>query len=375
MKIRMPLFLMAFLAVAAIGEPSRQAQQLLERLNERKEEEHWTFRVGYSPVLERPMSESTGLVAPPDWEDKAMFVTLKKSRALPAEFDWRREAEGLPPIKDQGGCGSCWAFATVGVFESVLKIREWKTKSLSEQYLVSCNREGYSCAGGWWAHKYHQTPGSVGSSSFPYVAKNVACKSSLSYGDQVASWAYVGGGGNQSTPSVDAIKNAIYQYGPVAVAVYADNVFQGYKGGVFNSCGNWSQPNHAVVLVGWSDSGGYWLMRNSWGTRWGEKGYMRIKYGCNLIGRAASYVVYNARCNPSPVADAGEDHVVKLGQTVQLGTSSLTGHRYRWSPETGLDDPTSPTPLASPKASTTYTLQADTTCGTAEHRVKVTVTN
>lgn len=75
-------------------------------------------------------------------------------QALPGHFNWCDQG-GCTPIKDQGSCGSCWAFATAGVFELGIRIKDGVTKDLSEQYLVSCNTEGYSCQGGLWAHRYH----------------------------------------------------------------------------------------------------------------------------------------------------------------------------------------------------------------------------
>ena len=92
-------------------------------------------------------------------------------------------------------------------------------------------------------------------------------------------------------PSVDAIKNAIYTYGCVAAAVYVNSYFQAYKSGTFTGCQN-GTVNHAIVLCGWDDAKGAWLLKNSWGTGWGQQGFMWIKYGCNRVGHGACYVTY-----------------------------------------------------------------------------------
>jgi C1A family cysteine protease len=98
-----------------------------------------------------------------------------------------------------------------------------------------------------------------------------------------------------SVPSIAAIKQAIYDHGPVSAAVCAGLSFSDYTGGYVFETHECSSVDHAIVLVGWDDNqgaNGIWLLRNSWGTSWGEGGYMRIGYGVNNVGFAANYVVY-----------------------------------------------------------------------------------
>ncbi len=228
---------------------------------------------------------------------------ITELKALPSKWDWR-EQNGVTPVRNQGNCGSCWAFAAVGVMESAIKIKDGVSTDLSEQYLVSCNSDGWGCNGGWWAHKYHVTPGAVLESCFPYQAADVACKSSCDHPYKLDKWGYVGN--SSSIPSVEALKTAIYQYGPISVTVAVDSYFSAYSGGVFNR--NYTGSiNHAVILVGWDDSQQCWIMRNSWGASWGESGYMRIGYNISKIGYGATYVVYKGgiptptpTINPSP---------------------------------------------------------------------------
>ncbi len=221
---------------------------------------------------------------------------------LPTSFDWR-DSGILTPVRDQGNCGSCWAFGTVGPFEANLKWKSSLTTDLSEEFLLSCNTDGYSCNGGWWAHEYHynqtainQTqPGAVLETDFPYVGASQSCNRLFSHPYRLVNWGYVGN--DSSIPAAEAIKNALYSYGPVGVAVCAGPKMQGYRGGVFsldekNYCGG--GVNHAVVLVGWNDAENTWIMRNSWGASWGESGYMRITRGTSNIGYSANYVIYSA---------------------------------------------------------------------------------
>ena len=117
-------------------------------------------------------------------------------------------------------------------------------------------------------------------------------------------------GAEDAVPSVDAIKQAIYTYGPISVAVCAGSHFQAYSGGIFNtseSCGS-DVINHAVVLVGWNDNNGtdgYWILRNSWGTSWGMAGYMYIGYGVSQVGYGANFIEY-AGGTPNPAPDFGK---------------------------------------------------------------------
>jgi len=217
---------------------------------------------------------------------------------LPTSFNWC--AGGYcTPIKDQGDCGSCWAFGTAAPLESKILIHDALTKNLSEQYLLSCNIDGWSCDGGWWAHDYHSwkvppgepDAGAVYEADFPYVASQVACSPPHTHHEKIRPWAYVGP--EYGIPSVAAIKQAIYDRGPVSVAVCAGYSFSYYTGGVFETNESCTYDvNHAVVLVGWDDADGVWILRNSWGSGWGESGYMRIKYGISNVGYSANYIFY-----------------------------------------------------------------------------------
>lgn len=272
----------------------------LQVLEEEVLEKGFNFQVGYNPAMDLPLEQLCGLMEPKDWQEKARFSGPMPKASLPSRFDWREQG-GLPPVRNQGGCGSCWAFATVGVMEGLLKTRMALTEDLSEQYLVSCNLNGWSCSGGWFAHDYHEdlvppgepTAGAVLEANFPYAARNLPCGSPHPHAYRLAQWKYVGGWG---TPSVEEIKQAIYQHGPVAAAVAVGPAFQAYRDGVFDKDESSVGVNHAIVLVGWDDeyywngsTHGVWILRNSWGTGWGKAGYMLIKYNTSQVGYAANY--------------------------------------------------------------------------------------
>ncbi len=242
--------------------------------------------------------------------ESAVSLDEQPQLGLPSSFNWCDEG-GCTLVKDQGNCGSCWAFATVGPLESKIKLQDGVEKDLSEQYLLSCNTDDWDCDGGWWAHDYHwneipsgeSDAGAVYEVDFPYVASQVACGPPHTHHEKIDSWAFVGP--EYGIPSVADIKQAIYNHGPVSVAVCVGSAFQSYVTGVFETDEWWACPlydvNHAVVLVGWDDDPGVWILRNSWGTGWGESGYMRIGYGISNVGYSANYIVYPPIVRPNKV--------------------------------------------------------------------------
>jgi hypothetical protein len=182
-------------------------------------------------------------------------------------------------------------------------IKDHAEIDLSEQWLVSCNREGWGCGGGWWAHDYHEWKtdncggtGAVLEEYFPYTATNAPCSCPYPHEYFIDDWAYIGNPGG--IPSVSSMKQAIMTYGPIGVGIRVNSAFQSYNGGLFNTHSS-GDINHAVTLVGWDDQyywgGNYygvWILRNSWGTNWGDDGYMYITYGCCSVGYGATYVDY-----------------------------------------------------------------------------------
>lgn len=221
---------------------------------------------------------------------------------LPSRFDWREVDGALSPVKNQGSCGSCWAFSTVGVMESALRINDGIEADLSEQYLIGHNEDNWGCDGGWIAHKYHvyQVPqgeneaGAVLEAECPYAAADEVCPTTppLRHPYTIDAWYY------QAEP-IEDIKAMIYQYGPVFTSICTGPAFRSYRSGVFDTdesavCSG--GVNHAVILVGWDDNlgtEGAWIMRNSWGPTWGLSGYMEIAYGTSGIGDLVSYVTYD----------------------------------------------------------------------------------
>ncbi|HIH00022.1 MAG TPA: hypothetical protein HA258_05510 [Thermoplasmata archaeon] len=262
-------------------------------------DEEWTFTVGKNPTTDRPLSELCGLVEPDNWWADVSFDPCVPTTTLPDHFDWR-ELGGCTSVKNQGGCGSCWAFGTMAPLECNILIKDHKEVDLSEQWLVSCNRNGWGCNGGWWAHDYFQWKmdrsngtGAVLEKEFPYKASDLPCDGPYKHPYLIDSWHFIGF--SQGIAPTDSIKQAIMDYGPVSVACAVTQAFGAYTGGVFNEDDPQAPINHAVALVGWDDNqgeNGVWFLRNSWGPGWGEDGYMCIEYRVCKVGYSACYVNY-----------------------------------------------------------------------------------
>lgn len=263
----------------------------------------WTFKPRASWVTEHlrrggRLRELTGLKKPAN-ANATNIDDLAPMLDLPKSWDWRvLSSNWLQPIRNQASCGSCWAFSVTSVIEGLIKLKLPEAKvNLAEQTLVSsCSNSG-SCSGGYFsAFDYIQQEGLPDEGQDPYLAQNSRCKSGLTPNMKIKRWAYVG-----RNPSTEQIKTAMMMYGPISVDV--NGGFGSYGEGIYNRCGSTS-TNHMVTLEGWVDDpayaeygNGYWIMRNSWGSGWGESGYMRIVYkskagrNCNGIGNVAAYAV------------------------------------------------------------------------------------
>ncbi len=297
------------------------SHQEIEELKRQAVENGWTFEIGETSATQRPLNNLLGYI-PPDPEllkqEYPEEEPLKPLEKLPSRWDWREKVPGgLPPIRDQGDCGSCWAFATVGALECAIKIKDGIDVDLSEQWLVDCATGlfWYGCEGGIAAHDWHQGTqtdsckefGAVLESDYPYVATQNNCRCPVPHYYTIKAWHYVGP--MLGIPPIDSIKTAILRYGPVICAMEAKKSFLAYKGGLYNDKTESKDfPNHMVVIVGWDDNygNGAFIIRNSWGEYWGENGYGYIEYGTAQIGYAANYIEYGEPLDPLSITPLSE---------------------------------------------------------------------
>jgi len=218
----------------------------------------------------------TGLQTMELTETAEMFEPVDYSDVR-ATVDWRTDGY-VTPVKNQGRCGSCWAFSATGSLEGQHYKKTGHLVSLSEQQLVDCSSANYGCKGGWVykAFDYIKTHHGIASeSAYPYKGVKGHCH--FHTNDAVATltgWVHVRGG------SETDLQAAVSQKGPISVAIDASHRgFQMYKHGVYHDS-NCSPRNlnHAVLVVGYGqETGGkYWLVKNSWGRSWGNQGYINM---------------------------------------------------------------------------------------------------
>ncbi len=262
-------------------------------------------------------------------------------KSLPTSFDWRsyNSHSYIGAIHDQGNCGSCYAFGATACAEGTYNFAtgnyDNNVADFSEAYIAWClgsmsayNDNFYGCDGADYTYSELQALcdiGTISESYFPYYdSDGQSCPSAASNAPktQFASWYRI------TCSDIEAIKTAIMTYGVVDAAVYATTSFQNYSGGIFTdnytSCSSnpcyYTPTNHAIALVGWgtdASTGDYWILRNSWGSSWGEGGYMRIDATSARVACEACYLVYESSTITVPA--------VTTSSISSIGTTSATG--------------------------------------------------
>jgi len=270
-----------------------------------------------------PKAEETELIEPILSQPEKLFTLADFTVYLPfigkssPFFDWRnyKGANWLTPVRDQGKCGGCWAFSAIGVVEAALNIASDNPnldKNLSEQYLISdCSDTIGSCCGGTMAGAlgYIQQEGVPDENCLPYIDGSSCncdetCECTYDSGDEyicsnttcsdrcsdwssrlnlINEYGYV-------PDNRETIKDKLREYGPLAAAMNFEEDNQFDENGIYRCTTN-DDLNHGVIIVGYNDSDGYWIIRNSWGSTWNGDGYFKLGYGECGIEQDISYGV------------------------------------------------------------------------------------
>ena len=259
-------------------------------------EENSLYRTGITKFSDLTKQEFAKIYLNLNYDALAMSnfdpTIVKVSNAAPDAWDWRDYGR-VSPVKDQASCGSCWAFSTIANLEGLYYAKKGVMKTFSEQMLVDCDTSDSGCNGGLmqYAFTWLKKNGIMLDSDYPYTGTKGTCKSDKSKYVDMSVTGYKKLGSSWSTWSAvdeDEVKEFLYETGPLAIALNADPL-QTYTSGILDltstKCPS-SGINHAVTLVGYGteNSVAYWIVKNSWGTAWGEKGYFRIRRGNGTCG-------------------------------------------------------------------------------------------
>ena len=277
---------------------------------------HWVAEE--TPVSVLPDHEKKrrlGLIMQTPTGTEKVMAFREPLAGLPVSLDWRANGGNyVTPVKNQGSCGSCWAFATTAALESFILIRDNLSElndDRAEEILLSCatDPDAGSCDGGYigTSSDYIRDTGLPPESYFPYTASSSddTCSSALpgwqGVTAKIGSWFFVVGSGTQ----VDAIRNALFMYGPLVTTMNVYNDFYSYAGGVYQYVTGSYVGSHAILTVGYMDDssvtgGGYFIVKNSWDTTWGETGYFKIAY--SQTGTPVSFGMSTIAYEPVPSA-------------------------------------------------------------------------
>ncbi|MFZ2448524.1 MAG: C1 family peptidase [Syntrophobacteraceae bacterium] len=259
----------------------------LARVRQAIQENNAQWEAGETTVSRLPEAGRRGLLGVNKAEMRKLHATApvlapptaSAVTALAPSLDWT-DYDFVTPVKDQANCGSCWAFATTATLESQVAMTTSMLVNLSEQVLNSCSGAG-NCGGGYVdrASSFIRDTGLPIEECFPYTAKNTLC-SGAACADwetdtyRVTSWHWVA----TTSPTVNSLKTALNTYGPLVTTfdVYED--FYSYQSGIYSYVYGGYEGGHAVQLVGYDDAAQCFIVKNSWGTGWGEDGFFRIAY-------------------------------------------------------------------------------------------------
>lgn len=268
MKLRFDYFTKALAEIERLRTLNPEATFELNAMSDRSEAE---------------MSAIKGYVAPSNDTYFGEAMPLAMLRA-PSSVDWRKKGV-VSPVKNQKHCGSCWAFAATEAIESAYALKGHSVPELSPQQIVSCSQRN-GCQGGspTRAYQYVEKAGGMETErAYPYTSGSTNSGGSCKFNKAKLSAVRVTGYMNAGRGSESTMRSALAAHGPMSVCLDAHS-WQHYRGGVLTSCGR--STDHCVSVVGYTSD--YWIVRNSWGTSFGDNGYIYLKMGSDMCGITGS---------------------------------------------------------------------------------------
>ncbi|XP_038189989.1 cathepsin Q-like isoform X2 [Arvicola amphibius] len=233
---------------------------------------------------------------PMQTQERGKGIWKRSLSGLPKFVDWRKEGY-VTPVRHQGNCGSCWAFAATGAIEGQMYKKTGKLIPLSVQNLVDCSKPhgNNGCA---WGHIYAafryvlHNGGVEAEATYPYKGKGGPCRyNPQNVAAKIREYVAL-------PKDEDVLMDAVATKGPIATAMHVHKSFSFYNEGIYHEPNCTRKGNHGVLVVGYgfegneTDGNNYWLIKNSWGKKWGMKGYMKIAKDRNNHCGIASYAHY-----------------------------------------------------------------------------------
>ncbi|MCX5787388.1 MAG: C1 family peptidase [Elusimicrobia bacterium] len=317
MRNEKPLWTLAFAALfaglAAAASSAQEKSMHIASLNSKIKAAHGKWTAGETAMSKLSDEEFKARLLSPE-DIAAGAKTAKQLRFMPlgdstagTSFDWR--TKGIEtPVRDQGRCGSCWAFSMSGAEELQLLIKKPDVYQhggevqRSPQALVSCDTRMKGCQGGRLDASYLVDTGLPAESVYPYKSGTTqqtgtcgdgADPAWMSKTEKIGDW-------GQIEDSVDNLKKAVSQYGPIPTAMMVFEDFKHYQSGVYTQTpGSKFLGGHAILIVGYDDASQSFIVKNSWTTQWGENGYFRIAYSeaaCDLMDMLLYHQKVNFGC-------------------------------------------------------------------------------
>ncbi|MFH1145098.1 MAG: C1 family peptidase, partial [Candidatus Eisenbacteria bacterium] len=280
---------------------SPQTRTRIEQLRATIQRQGKTWTAGYTDISDLdprqfqallgarpPKEELLAETAVPGAPSLAASPESAGETDLPARWDWRTRG-AITPARAQGQCGSCWAFAAAAALEALAQIYAHRTLDVSEQHALDCNADNSGCAGGWMtaAYRLWRDHGALAEAQVPYTGEDDRpCETEGTTPiARVIEWSSV-------SSALEDLKRMLL-VGPLAVTMHVYPDFQHYREGVYEHEGD-DPINHAVLLVGWDDTLGAWIIKNSWGPGWGDAGFAHVRYGSCRLGAYAHRLAISA---------------------------------------------------------------------------------